>query len=160
MFWCEKEVVEILPIDLTRAPLGGADSASPPLEYSRLFKNYVRYRHQTFVTLSDINFTPCLKILSNLVGKFLRKWCFSDVMSCDFELKMVVSYIDRRLRYAEANRKQKVSKQRKLNSLQDGYLGLSNFLDFDPQNFKNKIFWKKYSKIQNFQNFQKTVLYV
>ena len=36
-------------------------------------------------------------------------------MSCDFELKMIVSYINRRLMYAEANRKQKVSKQRKLN---------------------------------------------
>ena len=57
-------------------------------------------------------------------------------MSCDFELKMVVSYIDRRLMYAETNRKQKVSKQSKLNSLQDGYLGFLKFLDFDPQNFK------------------------
>ena len=73
---------------------------------------------------------------------------------------MVVSYIDRRLMYTEANRKQKVSKQRKLNSLQDGYLGFSKFLDFDPQNFKNNFFWKKCSKIQNFQNFQKNVLYV
>ena len=59
--------------------------------------------------------------------------------------------------YAEANRKQKVSKQRKLNSLQDGYLGFLNILDFDPQNFKKKVFWKKCSKIQNFQ---KTVLYI
>ena len=82
-------------------------------------------------------------------------------MSCDFELKMVVRYIDCRLMYAEANRKQKVSKQRKLNSLQDGYLGFSKFLDFDPQNFKKTNFsGKKCSKIQNFQNFQKTVLYV
>ena len=65
-------------------------------------------------------------------------------MSCDFELKMVVSYIDRRLMYAEANRKQKVSVQQKLNSLQDGYLGFSKFLDFEPQNLKNKFFfWKK-----------------
>ena len=79
-------------------------------------------------------------------------------MPCDLELKMVVSYIDRRLMYAEANRKQNVSKQRKLKSLQDGYLGFSTFLDFDPQNFKNKFFWKKCSKIQDFQNFQKTVL--
>ena len=79
-------------------------------------------------------------------------------MSCDFELKMVVSYIDRRSMYAEANRKQKVSKQRKLNSLQDGYLGFSKFLDFDPKNLKkNKFFWEKCSKIQNFQ---KNVLYV
>ena len=59
-------------------------------------------------------------------------------MSCDFELKMVVRYIDRRLMYADANRKQKVAKQRKLNSLQDGYLGFSTFLNFDPQNFKKK----------------------
>ena len=84
---------------------------------------------------------------------------FSDVMSCDFELKMVVRYINRRLMYAEANRKQKVSKQRKLNFLQDGYLGFSKFLNFDPQNFKTKFFWKRCSRIQNFQNFQKTVLY-
>ena len=64
-------------------------------------------------------------------------------MSCDFELKMVVSYIDRRSMYAEANRKQKVSKQMKLNSLQDGYLGFSKFLDFDPKNFKKQVFlWK------------------
>ena len=71
-------------------------------------------------------------------------------MSCDFESKMVVSYIDRRSMYTEANRKQKVSKQRKLNSLQDGYLGLK----------KNYFFWEKCSNIQNLQNFQKTVLYV
>ena len=82
-------------------------------------------------------------------------------MSCDFELKMVVSYIDRRSMYAEANRKHKVSKERKLNSLQDGYLGFSKFLDFDPLNFKKTIFfWEKCSKIQNCPNFQKTVLYV
>ena len=64
-------------------------------------------------------------------------------MSCDFEPKMVVSYIDRRFMYIEANRKQKVSKQRKLNSLQDGYLGFSKCLDFDPQNFKKQIFLEK-----------------
>ena len=60
-------------------------------------------------------------------------------MLCDFELKMVVSYIDCRSMYAEANRKQKVSKERKLNSLQDGYLGFSKCLDFDPQNFQKQI---------------------
>ena len=64
-------------------------------------------------------------------------------MLCDFEPKMVVSYIDRRLVYTEANRKQKVPKQRKFNSLQDGYLGFSKFLDFDPQNFKKQIFLEK-----------------
>ena len=46
---------------------------------------------------------------------------------------MVVGYIDRRSMYTEANRKQKVSKQRKLNSLQGGYLGFPKFLDFDPK---------------------------
>ena len=81
-------------------------------------------------------------------------------MSCDFELKMVVSYIDRRSMYAEANRKQKVSKQRKLNSLQDSYLGFAKFLDIDLKIKKNKFFCEKCSKIQNFQNFQKIVLYV
>ena len=73
---------------------------------------------------------------------------------------MVVSYTDRRLMYAEANRKEKVSKQMKLNSLQDGYLGFSKFLILTPKISKNLFFWKKCSKIQNFQNFQKTVLYV
>ena len=76
-------------------------------------------------------------------------------MSCDFEPKMVVSYIDRRLMYTEANRKQKMSKERKLNSLQDGYLRFSKFLDFDPQNFKNKFFWKKCSKIKKISKFSK-----
>ena len=56
---------------------------------------------------------------------------------------MVVSYIDCRFMYTEVNRKQKVSKQRKLNSLQDGYLGFSKFLDFDPQNFKKQFFLEK-----------------
>ena len=37
----------------------------------------------------------------------------------------------RGLMYTEANRKQKVSKQRKWNSLQDGYVGFSKNLDFD-----------------------------
>ena len=64
-------------------------------------------------------------------------------MSCDFELKMVVSYIDCRSMYTEANRKQKVSKQRKLNSLQDGYLGFSKILEFDPQHFKKQVFLGK-----------------
>ena len=64
-------------------------------------------------------------------------------MSGDFEPKMVVSYIDRRFMYTEANRKQKVSKQRKLNSLQDGYLGFTKFLDFGPQSFKKQIFLEK-----------------
>ena len=64
-------------------------------------------------------------------------------MSRDFEPKMVVSYIDRKLMYTEANRKQKVSKQKKFNYLQDGYLGFSKFLDFDPQNFKKQVFLEK-----------------
>ena len=45
--------------------------------------------------------------------------------------------------YAEANRKQKVSKQRKLNYLQDGYLGFSKILDFDSKNFKKQVFLGK-----------------
>ena len=81
-------------------------------------------------------------------------------MSCDFELKMVVSYIDRRLTYAEANRKQKVSQQRKLNSLQDGYLGFSKLLDFDPQNFKKQLFFGKSALKSKISKFSKNVLYV
>ena len=61
-------------------------------------------------------------------------------MSCDFELKMVVRYIDRRSMYSEANRKQKVSKQRELISLQDGYLGFSFFWILTPIISKNKFF--------------------
>ena len=56
---------------------------------------------------------------------------------------MIVNYIDRRSMYTEANRKQKVSKQRKLNSLQDGCLGFSKILDFDPQKFKKHVFLGK-----------------
>ena len=35
-----------------------------------------------------------------------------------------------------------------------------NFWILTPKISKNKFFWEKCSKIQNFQNFQKTVLYV
>ena len=56
---------------------------------------------------------------------------------------MVVNYIDRSSMHTEANRKQKVSKQRKLNYLQDGCLGFSKILDFDPQNFNNQVFLGK-----------------
>ena len=140
----------------TRAPLGGI--FRPPLEYSQLLENCVRYRHQTLSTLSDINLTPCLKLLSNFVGNFLRKWRFSDVMSCDFELKMVVSYIERRSMYAEANRKHKVSKQRKLNSLQDGCLGFSKKFGFWPSNFQKTSFFSGKSALKSkiFNFFLKT----
>ena len=79
-------------------------------------------------------------------------------MSCDFEPKMVVSYIDRRSMYAESNRKQKVSKRRKLKYLKDGYLGFT-FFNFDPQSFKKQFFWERCSKIHFFEIF-KNVLYV
>ena len=80
-------------------------------------------------------------------------------MSCDFELKMVVSYIDRRSMYTEANRKQKVSKQRKLNSLQDDYLGFSKILDFDLQNFKNNFFFGKSAlKSKNYKIFKNRII--
>ena len=75
-------------------------------------------------------------------------------MSCDFELKMV-SYIDRRSMYTEANRKQRVSKQNKFNSLQDGYLGFSKILDFDPQNFKKQVFVGKVLQNPKFSKFSK-----
>ena len=45
--------------------------------------------------------------------------------------------------YTDANRKQKVSKQRKFNSLQDGYREFSRILDFDPQNFEKQVFSEK-----------------
>ena len=45
--------------------------------------------------------------------------------------------------YAESNRKQNVSKQKKCNSLQDGYPGFSKILNFDPQNFKKQVFLEK-----------------
>ena len=44
--------------------------------------------------------------------------------------------------YTEANRKQKVSKERKLNSLQDGYLGFQNFWIL-TQNFTKQVFLGK-----------------
>ena len=76
-------------------------------------------------------------------------------MSCDFELKMVVSYIDRRLMYAEANRKQKVSKQRKLNSLQDGSLRFSIFWILTPKISKTSFSGKSALKSKIFKIFKK-----
>ena len=70
---------------------------------------------------------------------------------------MIVSYIDRRSMYTEANRKQKVSKEMKLNYLQDGYLGFSKFLDFDIQIFKKtSISGKGALKSKIFKIFKKT----
>ena len=63
-------------------------------------------------------------------------------MSCDFESKMVVSYIDGRSMNTEADREQKVSKQSKLNSLQCGYLRFSTLFALDPQNVKKNFFGK------------------
>ena len=57
--------------------------------------------------------------------------------------------------YAKANRKQKVSKQRKLNSLQDGYRGFSIFFYFDPQNFKSSFSGKSALKPKIFTIFKK-----
>ena len=90
-------------------------------------------------TTKDIGTTlsvPYRTSIWRLVWKFCQiwlfffNWRFSDVMSWDFEPKMVVSYIDRRSTYTEASHKQKVPKQRKFNSLQGGYLGFL-FCNFD-----------------------------
>ena len=52
--------------------------------------------------------------------------------------------------------KRMVSKQSKLNSLQDGYLGFSKFLDFNPQNFKKQVFSGKSAlKSEIFKIFKK-----
>ena len=51
-------------------PAGGHILPPPPFEYSRELANYVRYRYQIFSTLSDINLTPILIILSNSVEFF------------------------------------------------------------------------------------------
>ena len=125
----------------SRKTEGGSDPTPPPPRRWRV-KNYVRYRDQTFSTLSDINVTPCLKILSNLVGKFLRKWRFSDVMSCDFELKMVVSYIDLRLMYAEANRKKRCQNKGNWILYKMAISDFQNFWIFTPK-FQKTSFLEK-----------------
>ena len=75
-------------------------------------------------------------------------------MSCDFELKMVVSYINRRLMYDESNRKKGV-KTKKIDFLQDGCLGFSKYLDFDTQNFKKQVFSGKSALNPKFSKFSK-----
>ena len=81
-------------------------------------------------------------------------------MSCDFELKMVVSYIDRRSMYTKADRKKGI----KTKEIEFSTRWLSQIfknVGFWPPEFqKNKFFWEKCSKIQNFQIKKKNVLYV
>ena len=139
-------------------PAGGAYSA--PL-------SNIRDNLRTTLDIATKLSVPYRTSIWHLVWNFcyflkfiLGKWRFIDIMLCDFELKMVVIYIDRTLMHAEAKRKQKVSKQRKLNYLQDSYLGFSKKFGFWPPKFQKKFFWEKCSNIQNFQNFQKNVLYV
>ena len=81
-------------------------------------------------------------------------------MSCDFELKMVVRYIDRRLLYAEANRKKMCQNKGNWIVYKMAISDFQIFWILTPKISKNNFFWKKCSKIQNFQNFQKNVLYV
>ena len=81
-------------------------------------------------------------------------------MSGDFEPKMVVIYIDRRLMYTEANRKQRCQNKGNWILYKMAISDFQNSWILTPKISKNKFFWKKFSKIQNFQNFQKTVLYV
>ena len=69
------------------------------------------------------------------------------------------NYIDRRSMYTEVNRNQKVSKQRKLNSLQDGYIRFSKILDFDSQNFKKQVFLGKLLSNPKFSKLKKSFIY-
>ena len=55
---------------------------------------------------------------------------------------------------------QKISIDAKWQALQNGYLEISKFWVFDPQNFKKRYFWENPNEIQNFQNFEKTGIYV
>ena len=70
---------------------------------------------------------------------------------------MVVSYIDRRLMYAEANRKQKMSKQKEIEFSTRWLSRILKCLDFDPQNFK-KLFCSGKSALKSkfFKIFKKT----
>ena len=124
------------------APRWGADSAPPPSRIFALTWELRKISPPNFQYLMGHQFDT---LSENFVKFGLENFWDNDVSvtSCDFELKMVVNYIDRRSMYTEANRKQKVWKQRKLNSLQDGYLGFSKILDFDPQNFKKQVFLGK-----------------
>ena len=80
-------------------------------------------------------------------------------MSCDFELKMVVSYIDRRSMYTEANHIAKGVKTKEI-EFSTGWLSrnFKNF-DFDTKISKTIFSGKSAPKSKIFQIF-KTVLYV
>ena len=113
---------------LNPRPAGGAYSAPPP---SRIFAITWELR-----TISPPNFQYLMGHQFDTLSENFVKfgWQFFEKMTFQWRhamrfwaKKMVVSYIDHRSMNAEANRKQKVSKQRKLNYLQDGYLGFLNF---------------------------------
>ena len=89
-------------------PAGVGGIFCPPPPTSRIFAITWEIRKispPNFQYLIGHQFDTLSENFVKFGWNFLRKWRFSDVMSCDFELKMVVSYIDRRSMYTEANRK-------------------------------------------------------
>ena len=134
---------------------GGAYSAPPPSRIFAITWELRKISPPNFQYLIGHQFDTLSENVVKFGWKFLRKWRFSDVMSCDFEQKMVISYIDRRSMYAQANRKQNVFKQRKLNSPQDGYFGFSIFLFWPPTFQKTTFSIKSALKSKIFKIFKK-----
>ena len=81
-------------------------------------------------------------------------------MSCDFELKMVVRYIDRRLLYAEANRKKMCQNKGNWIVYKMAISDFQNFWILTPKISKNKFSGKSALKSKIFKIFKKNVLYV
>ena len=71
---------------LTRHWLGekGRITPLPLANFLNNLKLSLGYRHETCGTSFSINLAYSHKISAKSVEKFLRKWRFSDVMSCDF----------------------------------------------------------------------------
>ena len=80
-------------------------------------------------------------------------------MSRDFGSKNGQLPIASRMQSFEAKRKQKTPKDAKWNDLQNGYLGFSNVLVFDPQKSKFRFFKNKYLQNQFFEDIPKTGIY-
>ena len=99
-------------------------------------------------------------MLSNSDGKFSRKWRFSDSCHAIFSQKWssAISITDQSKLKQIANKRCHNKRNWILYKM-----AISDFQKFwilTPKISKNKFFREKCSKIQNFRNFQKTVLYV
>ena len=156
-FHCQQMFVSAQPDDAQsyniRTRLGSeTESAS-----SRIFaitSKPCRMSTSNFFTLLAIHLILYLEFVSNSVGYVFRKWRFSDVMVCNFQSKMVVSYNGQQIIEYWRKLRAEVPTWRKWN-LYTMDISVSIFGVWTSK----KHFWEYFTNIKTFEKFKKRVTF-